>query len=695
MYFRALGPLEVSHNDRTVSVGRNRQLTVLALLLLEVNKSVSVDRLTKAVWGDHPPKTAAEQIQTCIWRLRKLFVKAGAANELIETTASGYVLRVSEDRVDTCVFAQEMFDAKLAAANGDYAAAILGYRRAVRLFRGPVLAEVCSPLVHAIASKWEERRLSVLEECIELELTAGMDRELVDELIVLVDEHPLRERLRAQLMLSLWRSDRRAEALATYREGRRAMVAQLGLEPGSRLRELHHAILAGELDTPVVKAVAMPSPTRVPAQVPADVPDFVGRAAPATEILRLMAAGGGGETRARGRGSIYAILGKAGVGKTALAIHVAHEARDRFPDGQLYVDLGGARGTSVDPGEVLLGFLRALGVAETQIPSDLHGRAALYRGVLAKQRVLVVLDDVADTAQARPLLPGGRNTAVLITSRANPTDLPGIHPIEVDALSDDEALQLLTRIVGENRVLAEPEAARRIVRAAGYLPLSIRAVGARLAARRRLAFAHLADQLGDPDRRLDELTHGALDVRKSLASSLHGLPLEAKRLWCVVSLLQVPDFAAWTAAVAGDIPVRAAEKLLEVLVDRRLVDIVGMDPMGLVRYRLDDLSGLYAREQSRKELPEAVRGRVLDQAADCWVALAECAYLALRGEERGRIRLDCRVTPTDSVLDMVLAGPQLWLRVERSGLEFAVRHSRRQARVVAPHDVERVAGFRR
>nr|CEL18393.1 putative regulatory protein (AfsR-like protein) [Kibdelosporangium sp. MJ126-NF4]CTQ97876.1 putative regulatory protein (AfsR-like protein) [Kibdelosporangium sp. MJ126-NF4] len=585
-----LGPLDVTVDWEPVQVGKNRQLTVLAVLLMEVNKTVTVGRLVEAVWSGCAPKTAAEQIQTCVWRLRRAFAAAGAGSGLIETTPSGYSLRLAADKIDTGVFETWVREARAIADAGDHVEAIAVYRRALRLVRGPVLAEVDSLIVRSAAAKWDERVLSVLEDCVELELASGMDSQLVDELTALVERNPLRERLRWQLMLALHRSDRRADALAVYREGRAVMVGELGVEPGRKLRELHHRILNGELPhqpTATVNTAAV----RVPAQLLADAPDFVERPEHAAEIRRVLTAADATGVR------IVALLGRCGSGKSTLALHVAHQVREKFPDGQLYAELGTA-----GVGDIACGFLRALGVSDARIPADPHERAAMYRSLLATRRVLVVLDDVVDAHQVRPLLPGGPGSAVLMTSRTTVTDLAGAYPVEVGALTEPEGVEMFTGIVGAHRVAAEPEAMREILRLAGHLPLPVRAAAARLAARPYLRLGQLASRLRDRRRRLDEFSHGTLDVRASLRAGLDGLPDSAKRLWCALSMLPGDGFDVYMAAEATVGSARTAERLLDLLVDRRLVDIVGVDERGNVRYRLHDLITLYAKELYSAEL---------------------------------------------------------------------------------------------
>ena len=242
--FGILGPLEVVGDGKSVKIGNNRQRVILAMLVVNPNRTVSTRQLVNAVWSDDPPKTAVEQVQTCVWRLRKSFDAVFPGRRLIETTASGYSLRLGESTVDTEEFDERVREAKSMAGSGEHDAAARRFREALDLFRGPVLAEIGSPLVRAVAAKWEERRLVVHEECLESELASGRHSEVVDELTALVNEHPLREVLRGQLMLAPYRCGRQADALGVFREGRDIMIWQLGIEPGQRLQELHGAILA-------------------------------------------------------------------------------------------------------------------------------------------------------------------------------------------------------------------------------------------------------------------------------------------------------------------------------------------------------------------------------------------------------------------------------------------------------------------
>ncbi|WP_169314301.1 AfsR/SARP family transcriptional regulator [Streptomyces piniterrae] len=618
MFFRILGSLEACVDDEPLPLRRNRQLTILALLLVNANKATSIERLVEAVWHGHPPRTAAAQIQTCVWSLRKTLVAAGAHSGLIETKPSGYTLHLDGEQIDTMVFDRLVRQAR-ATAGHDAALAVSLYRQALRIFRGPVLPEINSPAVQAAAAQWEERRLTVLEDCIEGELKVGVHGELVAELTALVEEQPLRERFCGQLMTALYGDDRRAEALAAYRTTRQALVHQLGLEPGPRLQQLHHKILTGTLLIPTA-ATAPVNLATVPAQLPAQPADFVGREALiARAVCVLTADGDGPEQHPPGapQGAVRScqFTGKCGAGKTALALRVAHQVRDRYPDGQLYADLAGSRAEPADTAEVLRGFLHALGVPDAQIPDGTSQRAALYRSVLARRRVLVLLDDAASSEQIHHLLPGGPHAAVVLTGRAGLTDLPGCSPIETDVLPEDDAVALFTTIVGSARAQEAPGAVHRIVALTGRLPLALRAAGARLAARPHLSLARFAEQLQDPELRLDQLTQGGLDLRERLTPSIRALPSDARTLWFVLSLLPTPDFPASVAAAVQGVPRPLAERLLDEMVDRGLLDIVAVDHLGAVRYRFLELIALCARELFESELPEPQRSALFTRVA--------------------------------------------------------------------------------
>jgi hypothetical protein len=463
------------------------------------------------------------------------------------------------------------------------------------LWRGSALADVPGQIAEAAATRLAERRLVVLEERIDTELALGRHAELVPELTTLVAEHPLRERLRAQLMLALYRSGRQVEAMAVYRETRRALVDQLGVEPGAELQRLHQAMLTAD---PGLAPASPPRADRMvaPAQLPRDVADFTDRTKQITQVRDLLIPGDPDEEPHAV--VVCAIAGPAGVGKTALAVHVAHQLRAQYPDGQLFANLRGAEPGALPAAEVLGAFLRALAVDPTQLPDDVEQRAALYRSRLASRHMLIVLDNAATEAQVDPLLPGVGSCAVLVTSRRRFAGLPGARLVELDVLEVEAAAELLARIVGPERAAAEREATEEIVRLCGYLPLAVRIAAARLVARRHWSLSRMATLLADEQRRLDELQLGDMQVRASVTLSFHGLNATAQRAFRCLWMLNAGDFASWMVAALLDVDVERAEELLDVLVDAQLLEVARHGQSGQIRYRLHDLIRLYAREQA-------------------------------------------------------------------------------------------------
>ena len=430
------------------------------------------------------------------------------------------------------------------------------------------------------------------------------------------------------------------------------------------------------------------APVAVPRQLPPDIADFVGRSAPVERLQALLGGrSGGADDGSRVPLVVCAVAGKAGVGKSALAVHVAHRLATHYRDGQLYASLGGG-GTEgwgpagrrplspLDPAEVLSRFLRALGVDGGAIPDALEERMALYRSRTAGRRVLVVLDDAAGEAQLRPLLPGGPAAAVLITGRTRLAALEGAHLVQLDVLDPDPAVALLARVAGPRRVAAEPDAAATIVAACGRLPLAVRVAGARLAARPHWPLARMAGLLADERCRLDELAHGDLGVRASLSLSYQGLADEQRWLFRRLGLLHAPDLPAWVAAALLDRPPAQAEERLEELTEAQLVDLAGWDATGRPRYRLHELLRAYALERLQAEEPAAEQQAALERALSGWASLADRAdqRLPVGSLVGGRVavagwRLEA------AAADELVADPLAWFEAERAALVTAVHQA--------------------
>ncbi|QFZ21606.1 AfsR/SARP family transcriptional regulator [Saccharothrix syringae] len=672
--YRVLGPLYVADGpERIGKVPPGRQQIVLGALLLEANRVVSIDHLIDAIWDDSPPATARTQVQICVSALRSNLAAVDRGNA-ITTRSPGYLMRVADGELDAHVFARLTAEAEALVRAGDPRAAADLLRQALALWRGPALSGTTSRALLARAARLDEDRLAVLETWLDLELNAGRHRQVVGEIGALVAQHPLRERLRGQLMLALYRSGRQAEALEVYRAGRELLVDELGLEPGGELRRLETAILSGDpaltvrAEAPPVVELPRPAPAPapeavVPLQLPADIGDFTGRAALVARALELLAPGGRA-TR------VVALVGKPGIGKSALAVHIAHQlVEEHFPDGQLYCDLGGTRAHPATAADVLGRFLRAMGIPGTSIPDSEDERAEMYRQLVARKRMLVVLDDAAAERQVQALLPGSSTCSVIVTSRARLTGLPGARVLEVEVLDHDEATAMLATVIGPERVAAEPAAATALIRLVGCLPLALRIVAARLAARSSWSLAWMLERLSDERRRLDELAHGEMMVRASLALTYDGLDVASRRLLRLLGALDGLSFPTWVAAALLDVDLMGAADLLERLVDAQMLELVAIDVTGTPRYKFHDLIRLFAKEQLEQVEEADERRAALRRVAGGWLALAGEAHARVYGGDFTSLHGDApRWRPSQSYVDRLLADPLVWLESEHPNL---------------------------
>jgi DNA-binding SARP family transcriptional activator len=463
--FHVLGPLKVLKDGIELPMSANRELAILACLLLNANRVMSVERLVEAVWAGSAPSSAWRQIAICVSRLRR---RLGAG--VIETSSPGYLLRVPADGIDWLRFTAMVTQAREQAAR-DQEGAVALLREALALWRGTPFEDLRG-LRYDVA-RMAECRLEALETCLELEIGLGRHHQVIPELLALVAESPFRERVRAQLMLAQYRAGRRAEALRTYQETRRFLLEQIGLEPGPALRRLHEQILRDEsvLMRAPVPAPAPPAPV-VPCQLPPQVLPFVGRAA---ELAGLDAALRPDPEPAMP--GTMVLSGAPGVGKTTLALRWAHARIDWFPDGQLFADLDG-----IEPHVVLDRFLRALG--EQDIPADHAEKLALYRSRTARRRLLVVLDNAGD--EVASLLPGGAGCRVVVTSAAPLDELvarQGAHRVFLAPLEEDAARELADMLVGAAGTALGPQAVTDLVATSCGNPLSLRLGAARLRSR--------------------------------------------------------------------------------------------------------------------------------------------------------------------------------------------------------------------
>ncbi|MFG2095310.1 BTAD domain-containing putative transcriptional regulator [Streptomyces sp. NPDC048612] len=627
--FSVLGPVRAWRGHAPLAAGSPQQRALLAALLLRGGRTATAPELVDALWGDEPPHAALAALRTYASRLRKALGDDAAA---LVSESGGYAIRSVDGHpldLDHDHAEQYAAEAEKAKTVGDRGRARELLDAALALWDGEPLAGLPGPYADTQRTRLDEWRLTLLEMRLELDLEVGCHAEAVSELTALTAAHPLRERLRELLMLALYRSGRQAEALAVYTDTRQLLDEELGVEPRASLAELQQRILRAdpELDAPVLVTFdadpAGPAIVR-PQQLPATVADFTGRAAFVSEL---------GDQLATAEGSVMAVsalTGIGGVGKTTLAVHVAHTARDHFPDGQLYVDLQGAGHTPSEPVAVLGAFLRALGTPDASIPDGLAERSALYRSTLAGRRVLALLDNARDASQVRPLLPGTEGCAALITSRARMNDLAGAHLIDLDVMSPEEALSLFTRIVGEERVTSERKAAMAVVGACGFLPLAIRIAASRLAARRTWTVSILASKLADERRRLDELRAGDLAVKATFELGYGQLEPQQARAFRLLGLADGPDISLTAAAAMLDLDADEAEELLESLVDTSLLESAAPG-----RYRYHDLVRLYARAcAERDEHPPSERDAAQSRLLDFYLATAARMYALERPGDR-------------------------------------------------------------
>jgi DNA-binding SARP family transcriptional activator/tetratricopeptide (TPR) repeat protein len=658
MDFEILGPLRARRGEQPIQLSAPMPRMLLGVLLTRANTPVPVDLLVDALWAGERDPRAAKKLQLHVHRLRRLL----GDPERIRFDNGGYTLRVDPGELDA-----ERFESALAEGTGieEPARAVGVLRTALRLWRGDPFSDITDlALFRAEADRLTERRLTGLAQLYGAELACGHANAIIPELVELAARHPMREQLQGLLMTALYQAGRQAEALEVYHRTRHALVEQLGLEPGNELQRLEHAILTGD---PMLEAPTGPLIT--PAQLPADITDFTGRRAQLATVAHLAAAADRVAT------VLVAITGKAGVGKTTLAVRAAHRLRVQYPDGQLFVDLR-AQAHPLTPADVLARFLRSLGVDRTAIPDDAEERAALYRSRLADRRVLIVLDNAECEAQLRPLLPGTPGCAVLITSRTRLAGLTGARLVDLDIFEADQAVELLARLAGPRRVAMEPAAATEIVRLCGFLPLALRIAGARLGSRRHWPLSRFEADLADEYHRLDKLRLGDLDVRASLALSYQSLDGTAQRAFRLLGLLEVRDFAAWAAAAMLDVSQWRAEELVDNLVDMHLLDVAGNGASGQLRYRFDNLLRAYARELARDQETQANRRTALDRAFGGWLALAEGAARHLTSATFAQtFAAGTCWRPDEATLKAVISDPCGWFKVEWPAVAGAVEQA--------------------
>ncbi|MEU0477694.1 BTAD domain-containing putative transcriptional regulator [Streptosporangium sp. NPDC006013] len=665
--FSVLGAVEARYREDVVPMPpKVRRL--LAAVLSRPNTVVPATDLIEAVWESAPPASARESLRIYVHRLNQAL---GASR--VTTAASGYLLAVDDDALDSLEFERAVRHGRQTINLGDLVTGVATLDRSLRMWRGPAFADLQAlAVVREEAARLDELRLTVTEERLDAELTLGRHSEIVAELKSLALAHPLREKLRAQLMTALWGDGRQAEALAAYHDAAEFLAHELGLDPGPELRDLQQRILRQE--TYPVRPLRSASAV-VPAQLAPPNSAFTGRAQAARALDGLIAP--------ESPTPVAIVSGIAGVGKTALALDWAHRNLSRFPDGQLFADLRGydRLAEPVAPHDLLGRFLRALGLNSEQIPADTDERTALYRSILHPLRVLILLDNAASAAQVRPLLPGARGCRVVVTARPRLEDLLieyGAAAVPLSPLDDREAVDLLAGVLGTPWVERERNDAEQLARLCDGLPLALRLTAARLTSRRTGTIAELVAQLTDRQRRLDLLNGEELQVRSGFELSCRDLPEPVTRAFRLLSLLDAPGgLAAWHLAALLDQPdLLEADALLDDLVDAQLLQPLGVDRVGQRRFRFHDLVRLYAAERAETDEPEEERHAATLRALGAMLALTAHADRTFRGEDIDEVQGACARWLPDNHAALV-PEPMLWLDAERLNLSAMTQQAAR------------------
>jgi DNA-binding SARP family transcriptional activator/Tfp pilus assembly protein PilF len=672
-----LGPLQVRCDGVTVAIPAGKQRALLAALLLQAGRRVPADQLAELLWSP-PPATAPTALRNYVMRLRHALGPAG--RHLILTRPGGYLIREGDCELDLARFEEELAAARRAAGDGDWHRVTVHADAALGWWRGEPLSDVDLPALTAQrVPRLTEMRLQARELRIEADLALARHAEAVTELPHLIAANPVRERLYALLMLAYYRCGRRAEALDTYRSAHDFLAEEVGADPAPELQALHQQILHDDpaLTASVPGGLAAPVGQRadradaVPRQLPAAVPHFAGRAAELEALTGMLDDGAG----TGGAVVLSAIGGTAGVGKTALAVQWAHRVTDRFPDGQLYVNLRGYDpGQPVPAADALAGFLRALGVPGQDIPAEADERAARYRSLLAGRRILIVADNAGSAQQVRPLLPGTQGCVVVVTSRdalAGLVARDGARRLELDLLPLADAVSLLRLLIG-GRVDADPESARALADQCARLPLALRVAAELATARPDVPLADLVVELADQQRRLDRLDvrgDPVTAVRAVFSWSVRHLDPAAAATFRLSGLHPAPGLDPYAAAVLTGSSLDQAGQVLDQLSSAHLLHATGPG-----RYSMHDLLRAYARELATARESPAEQRAALTRLFDHYLhATATAADVLYPADRHRRPRIPAPAAPVPPLADPAAA--RAWLDAERDTLVAVVAHA--------------------
>ncbi|TLS42677.1 tetratricopeptide repeat protein [Streptomyces montanus] len=636
--FTVLGPIRAQRAGADLALGSPQERALLALLLVRAGQPVSVSEIVDVLWGPHPPHSAVNVIRRHVGSLRRLVepgLPARAAGRWLIREAGGYRWAADSDSLDLLRF-RRLRDEARRAADESPARAVELLTQALSLWQGPV-ASGLPPEIHERAGfvSVDRERLAAVQEAADAALRAGVPGAVLPELREAAARNPLDEPLLARLILVLAATGRRSEALSTYQGACSRLAEELGIDPGAELREAHHAALQDAPATgPGAAGTGSDTPTpptasaTPPAQLPHDLPTFTGRRAELDAALALLT---GHDGRPAETVVISAIAGMAGIGKTTLAVHWAHRVADRFPDGQLYVNLRGydPSGAVMSAGEAVRLFLDALGVPPERVPHGVDAQAALYRGLLARRRFLVLLDNARDTDQVRPLLPGTPGCLTIVTSRNQLSGLVsahGAHALTLRPLDAEQARVFLARRLGAERLDGESGAVAEITALCAGLPLALACVAARAAAHPHFPLSAIAAELRATHGSLDAFsrTDASANVSAVFSWSSGAVSPGAARLFRLLALHPGPDFSVPAAATLAGLPAREARQLLTELAD---VHLIGEHAPG--RYAFHDLLRAHAAELVHAQHPEAERLAATDRLYAYYLHTAHTADLLL------------------------------------------------------------------
>ncbi|WP_084579915.1 BTAD domain-containing putative transcriptional regulator [Kutzneria sp. 744] len=611
MQIRVLGQFEVTRGEERITPSQPKLRQLFALLALNTNTVVRVEQLIEEVWGSEPPTKAMGTLQTYMSHLRRLLAADDSTVSVLHTRHVGYALTLPEQDVDAGRFGRLVARGRSELDSGHIESAAETLRAALAVWRGSALSDVdAGPVLGHHIRSLEETKVGVIDQRMEVELMLGHHHEVINDLSTLVRDYPAHEGLHVKLMMALHLLGRRSEALHVFQRIRSTLVDDLGLEPGQQLQQVHRGLLVGnpQLDalTPT-GAIRTGSWVEPPAQLPADLPVFVGR------TVELAAAESQLQQPARSAPAVVSVVGPPGSGKTAFCTHLAHRVRARFPHGQLHADLA-----EQTPVEALTGFLRAIRGAGAQLPDSIEERSHLLRGWTAERRVLIMIDNAVSTIELAPLMPSGGGCAVIVGCRTR-LPLRGTSlAVDLQPPAEDEALELLGSVIGWRRMRAELPQARKLIRLFEASPMALVAAANRLAIRPHWTIAVLLERLRHREDWLDELVNARVDLVSSIELSCRSLsPTHRDAFFRLAAAADEPLTTRGASALLG-CDQRTAEAILESLVEHQLATVAPDTFGGQFHYRFAPLVRVAASSLSQFAAASAPPA----DANDLWIRRA-------------------------------------------------------------------------